>query len=60
MRPRTVEGRVDIFGQVFVLEPGPEVRVHVFDDHAPIAALRGSGKFFLLLGKRERQGGGHL
>jgi hypothetical protein len=60
MRPRTVEGRVDLVGEVFVLQPGPEVRVEVFDDHAPIAALRGSGKFLLLLGQREGERRGHL
>ncbi len=60
MRPRTVEGRVDLAGQVFVLQPGPEMRVHVFDDDAPIRALGGEVKFFLLFWKCKREGRGHL
>jgi len=49
VRPRTVEGGVNIFTQIFVPQPRPEVGVQVFHDHAPIAALHGAGKFFLLL-----------
>jgi hypothetical protein len=60
MRPRTVEGRVDIFGEVFVLQPGPKVRVKVFGDHAPVAALHGVVKFFLLFGQAKRERGRHL
>jgi hypothetical protein len=60
MRPRTVEGRVDFVGQVFVLQARPEMRVQVFDDHAPVAALHGVVKFFLLVGQRKREGRGHL
>ena len=60
MRPRTVEGRVDLVGQVFVLQPGPKVRVKVFGDHAPVAALHGVVKFFLLFWKCKREGRGHL
>ena len=53
MRPRTVEGRVDLVGEVFVLQAGPEVRVQVFDDHAPIRAFGGAVKLFLFLGECE-------
>jgi len=60
MRPRTVEGRVDLLGQVFVLQPGPEMRVQVFDDDAPIRALGGEVKLFLLFWKCKREGCGHL
>ena len=60
MRPRTVEGRVDFVGQVFVLQPGPEMRVQVFDGHAPVAALHGEVKFFLLFWKCEGEGRRHL
>ena len=60
MRPRTVEGRVDLAGKVFVLQPGPEVRVHVFDDHAPVGTFGGVVKFFLLFGQAERERRGHL
>jgi hypothetical protein len=51
VRPRTVERRVNIFTQIFVPQPRPEVGVEVLHDHAPIAALHGSGKFLLLLGQ---------
>jgi len=60
MRPRTVEGRVDLVGEVFVPQPGPEVRVEVFNDRAPIRALGGQVKFFLLFWKCKREGRGHL
>jgi hypothetical protein len=60
MRPRTVEGRVDLVGQVFMLQPGPKVRVKVFGDHAPVAALHGVVKFFLLVGQRKRECRGHF
>ena len=60
MRPRTVEGRVDIFGEVFVPQPGTEVGVQVFDDHAPIRAFGGEVKLFLLFWKREGEGRGHM
>jgi hypothetical protein len=49
-----------MFGEVFVPQPGPEMRVEVFDDHTPIRAFDGEVKFFLLLGQREREGRGHL
>jgi hypothetical protein len=51
VRPRTIEGRVNIFTQIFVPQPRPEVGIEVLHDHAPIAALHGSGKFLLLLGQ---------
>jgi hypothetical protein len=53
MRPRTVKGRVDLVGEVFVPQAGPEVGVQVFDDHAPFRAFGGVVKFFLLLRQRE-------
>jgi hypothetical protein len=60
MCPRTVEGRVDLVGQVFVPQPGPKVRVQVFDDHAPVTTLGGEVKFFLLFWKCEGEGRRHL
>ena len=60
MCPRTVEGRVDLVGQVFVPQPGPEVRVQVFHDHAPVAALHGAVKFFLLFWKCKGECRRHL
>jgi hypothetical protein len=60
MRPRTVEARVRLVGQLFVLQAGPEVRVEVFDHHAPIRAFGGEVKFFLLFWKCEGEGRGHL
>jgi hypothetical protein len=51
MRPRPVERRVNIFTQIFVPQPRPEVGIEVFDDHTPIAAFDGAVKFLLLLGQ---------
>jgi hypothetical protein len=53
VRPRAIEGGANIFTQIFVPQPRPEVGIEVLDDHAPIAALHGAGKFLLLLGQRE-------
>ena len=60
MRPCLLQRRVDLVGQIFVPQPGPEVRVEVFDDDAPVAALHGAVKFFLLFWKCKREGRGHL
>jgi|688.fasta_scaffold27207_3 hypothetical protein len=49
-----------MFGQIFVLQAGPEMRVEVFDDHTPIRALGCEVKFFLLFWKCKRQGRGHM
>ena len=60
MRPRTVKGRVDLVGEVFVPQPGPQIRVHVFNDRAPICAFGGEVKFFLIFWKCEGECRRHL
>jgi hypothetical protein len=60
MRPRTVERRVDFVGQIFVPQPGTEVGVQVFDDHAPIRAFGGVVKLLLLFWKCEGECRRHL
>ena len=60
MRPCTVEGRVDLVGQVFVLQPGPQMRVHVFNDYTPIRAFGGEVKLLLLFWKCEGECRRHL
>jgi hypothetical protein len=60
MRPRTVERRVDLVGEVFVPQPGPKVRVQVFDNDAPFRAFGGEVKFFLLFWKCKGECRRHL
>ena len=43
-----------------MLQPGPEMRVEVFNDDTPIRAFGGEVKFFLLFWKCKGQGGGHF
>ena len=51
MRPCPLQRRVNLVGQVFVPQAGPQMRVEVFNDHTPIRALGGAVKFFLLFWK---------